>query len=88
MCYYLDDIIKLEDFDLDNILIDKISHENILIYNISYKTAIDLKPLCVRFNQIDGFIRNYDITRYLTLFSSEEYEAIHNRVRYVISTCL
>ena len=22
-CYYFDDIIKLEDFDLDNILIDK-----------------------------------------------------------------
>ena len=27
--YYFDDIIKLEDFDLDNILIDKKSHENI-----------------------------------------------------------
>ena len=23
MCYYFDDIIKIEDFDLDNILIDK-----------------------------------------------------------------
>ena len=23
MCYYFDDIIKLEDFDLDNISIDK-----------------------------------------------------------------
>ena len=30
MCYYFDGIIKLEDFDLDNILIEK-SHENILI---------------------------------------------------------
>ena len=36
MCYYCDDIIKLEDFDLNSILIDKKSHENILIYNISY----------------------------------------------------
>ena len=27
--YYFDDIIKLEDFDLDNILIDKKSYENI-----------------------------------------------------------
>ena len=34
MCYYFDDIIKLEDFDLDGILIDKKSHENILIYVI------------------------------------------------------
>ena len=36
MCYYFYDIIKLEDFDLDNVLIDKKSNENILIYEISY----------------------------------------------------
>ena len=36
-CYYFGDIIKIEDFDLDNILIDEKSHEHILIYNISYK---------------------------------------------------
>ena len=34
--YYFDDIIKLEDFCLDSILIDE-SHENILIYDISFK---------------------------------------------------
>ena len=28
-CYFFDDIIKLEDFDFDNILTDKKSHENI-----------------------------------------------------------
>ena len=28
-CYYLDDIIKIEDFDLNNILIDENSYENI-----------------------------------------------------------
>ena len=33
-CYYFDDIIKLEDFDIDNILIDEKSHEIILIYDI------------------------------------------------------
>ena len=41
MCYYFDDIIKLENFDLDNVLIDEKSDENILIYDISYKTLID-----------------------------------------------
>ena len=35
-CYYFDDIIKLEDFNLDNILRDKESYENIPIYDISY----------------------------------------------------
>ena len=64
--------IKLEDFDLNNILIDKKSRENILIYNSSYKTLIDQKPFHIRFNKIDGFIRIYDGARYLTLFGSEK----------------
>ena len=34
--YYIDDIIKLEDFDLDNILIDEKSHKKILIYDIDF----------------------------------------------------
>ena len=33
-CYYFDDIIKSEDFDLDNILIGEKSHEDILNYDI------------------------------------------------------
>ena len=47
-CYYFDDIIKLEDFDLDGI-IDRKSHENILICDILYKTLIGSKPLRIRF---------------------------------------
>ena len=31
MCYYFDDITKLEDYDLDKILMDEKSHENILV---------------------------------------------------------
>ena len=37
-CYYFDDIMELEDFDIDNILIDEKSYEHILIYDILYKT--------------------------------------------------
>ena len=33
-CYYFHDIIKIEDFDLDNILLDEKSYENILVYII------------------------------------------------------
>ena len=36
-CYYFDDITELEDFNLDNNLIDEKSHENITSYDISYK---------------------------------------------------
>ena len=84
-CYYFHDIIKVEDFDLDNILTDEKSYENILVYNISYKILIAPKPLCIPFEKIDGFIRVYDGTRYLVLLGSEKYDSIYNRIRYLIS---
>ena len=43
-CYYFDDMINLEDFDIDNILIDEKSYANIFVYDISYKASIDSKP--------------------------------------------
>ena len=85
MCCYFDDIIKLEDFDFDNILTYEKSHENILIYDISYKTLIVLKPLRIGFDKMDGFIRIYDGTRYLVLLGPEKYGTIYNRIRYLIS---
>ena len=77
--------MKLEDFNIDNILIDEKSHETILSYDIPCKTLIGSKPLYIRFNEIDGLVRIYDGTRDLTLFGSEKYEAIYNRIRYLIS---
>ena len=55
-CYYFDGIIKFEDFDFDNNLRDEKSHVNILICDISCKTLVGPKPLCIRFNQVDRFI--------------------------------
>ena len=69
--YYFNDIIKTEDFDFDNILIDEKSYENILVDNISYKSLIESKPLRIRFDKIDEVIRVYDGTRYLVLFGDE-----------------
>ena len=51
-----DDIIKIEDFDPDNIQINKKSDENILVYNISYENLTDSKPLRDRFNKLDGLL--------------------------------
>ena len=70
-CYYLDEITKLEDFNINNILIAEKSHESIFIYDVSYRTLIGSKPLRIRLNKIDGFIRVYDGARCLTLFCSE-----------------
>ena len=63
-----------------NILLDEKQYEIILVYNISYKT----KPLRIRFDKIDGLISVYDETRYLVFFSLEKYDAIYNRIRYLI----
>ena len=78
-----DDIITLSDFDIDNILIDEKPHGNIWIYDISYKTLIGTKHLQIRFDKIDGFVRIYDGTRYLTSFGFEIYDAIYDRTRYL-----
>ena len=52
-----------------------------LVYDILYKTLIGPKPLQIRFGKIDGFIGICDRTRNLTLFGSENYDAIY-RIRY------
>ena len=59
---------KIKDFDVNSILIDEKSHDNTLLYNVSYKTLIGTKPLLISFDKINGFIRVYDGTRYLVLF--------------------
>ena len=71
MCYYFDDIIKIKDFGLYNILIDEKWYKNILVYNNLYKSLIDSMPLRITFDKVDGFITVYDGTEYLVLFASE-----------------
>ena len=58
-CFYFDDIVKIEDFvkiedcDQDNISVDKKSYENILVYSISYKNVAASKPSRIRFDKTD-----------------------------------
>ena len=82
-CYCFEDIIKIEDFNLDNI-IDKKSNAKILVYNISCKYLITFKPLRIRFDKIIGFFKAYDGTKYLVLFGVEKYDFIYSRIRYLI----
>ena len=82
ICYYFDDIMRVIDIDFSDILLDEKSYENILIYDISYKTFIGAKPLRI---EIDRFIKNYHGIIYLVLFGPERYDAIYNRIRCLIS---
>ena len=54
-CYYFDEMIKYKDFDVDNILTNEKSLENILINIIWNKNLIGPKPLLTRFDKKDGF---------------------------------
>ena len=42
------------------------------------------KPLCVRFDKIDGLTRVYNETKYLVLFQAEKYDSIDNKIRYLM----
>ena len=46
---------------------------------------IGLKPLRIILNKADRFIGTYNGTRYLVLFGPETYDAIYNRIRYLLS---
>ena len=80
----MDDITKIEDLDFDNTLIDEKSYKNILVYDISYKTLFGPKPLRIKFDYVDGFIRICDGIRYLVLFAMEKHDSIYKRIRYRI----
>ena len=90
-CYYFDDMMRVWDRDIDfnDILLDEILYEekykNVLIYDISYKTSAGAKPLSIRFDKINGFIKIYDGIRYLVLFDYGWCDKICNRIRCLIS---
>ena len=68
--YYFDDIIKIEDFDFNK---------------VSYKTLICAKPLRIRLDKVDGFIRHYNEIRCLILLGPEKNDAIYNKIKYIFS---
>ena len=55
-----------------------------MIYEVSYKTLIDAKSLCIMFNNADEFIRDYAGNTYFVLFGLEEYDAIYDMIIYLI----
>ena len=77
-------MIKLEDFEFRNILLGEKSYENILIYELLYKTLFGAKPLHIMLDKVNGFIRDYDGAKYLISFCLEKYDSINDRIRYLI----
>ena len=55
-----------------------------MIDHISYKTLIGAKPLRIIFDKVDGFFGDYGEAKYLVLIYSEKYDAIFDRIRYIL----
>ena len=83
MLFYFSDIIKFEDFDFDNILINEKVYKNILIYNILYRALIGPKPQHIRFDKINGFIRVYNVTLW-NFNDMQYYLALKNMMPFTI----
>ena len=56
-----------------------------MIDNISFKPLFGSKPLRIRFNEVDGFVKVYGGTRHLVLFGPEKYDDIYKRIRNLVS---
>ena len=74
--------MRVIDVDFNNILTDKKSYKNLLIYNISYKMFVVEKPQRIWLDKIEGFIKTDNENRYLILFECNE---IYDKIRYLIS---
>ena len=53
------------------------NHTKIFWFIIFHAKFVDAKPMHIRFDKVDGFIRVYDGTKYLVLFGHEKYDVIH-----------
>ena len=54
--YYFDDIININDLDLDRVLLDEKSYENILIYDVAYKCLYGAKLLRIILDKVDAYL--------------------------------
>ena len=62
----------MDDFDVDNILLDEKSYENVLVYNITCKNLISGNIFRISFDKTDGFTWVSEGARYLVLFGAEK----------------
>ena len=69
-----------------DIVLDKTFYENISVYDILYKTSTCLKPLCTKFDKIDGFIIVLGgKVKHLIIFDYGLFNKICDKIKYLIS---
>ena len=77
--------IKIGNFNFDPVLLAEKLQWNILVHEISYKTLIGVKRLCLSFDEADRFIRICYGTRYIVVFGGEKFFFINSRFIYLIA---
>ena len=55
------------------------------MHDISYKTSTDTKPLRVKFDKIDGFIKIHEKNKSLVLSDYSYCNKICDKIKYLIS---
>ena len=85
-CFYCDDIIQDMVINFGNILSDEKLYENVSVYDIFYKTLPGPKPLRIRFDKIDRFIRVCGGEfRHLLLFDYGFFDKICDKIKYLVN---
>ena len=77
MSHYFDDIMVVRDiYSGDNLLDENLykKYENVSIYDISYKNFMGSKPMRIRLDKIDEFIKIYNGIRYLLSLGHSWYD--------------
>ena len=63
----------------------KENHENILVYDVSYKTSMGAKSMRFRLDKIDRFNKVHIRITYLVLFDYGWCDEIYNNIKYLVS---
>ena len=86
LSYYFDDKIHGIVINFRDILLDEKLYEDNLVYGISYKTSTSPKPLHIRFDKLDGFLRvRGNEFRHLLLFDYGLFDENGGKIKYLIS---
>ena len=56
----MDYLCDINDLHSVSVLIDRESYENVLIFDVTYKTLYHTKLLHIVFDKVDGHVRKYE----------------------------
>ena len=82
-CHHFDGIIKIKDIDFDNILLHDRPYEKIRLWY--FLQNLDwCKTIRIMFDKVDRLIRVYNGATFWGVLDPEIYEAIYDRMRFLI----